>query len=125
MATIEFGGVYLNLASDLSQSLYFDSVSVSASNSRSGTVRSYAGGRLRSFTRSSAPRSVTLNLGYVSMADRETLESWVGDLIQYRDGRGRLFYGVYFDLNATEVRGSHGRSNISLTINEVTHDIEV
>jgi hypothetical protein len=125
MATIEFGGVYINLASDLSQSVYIDSVAVSATNARTGTVRAYAGGRLRAFTRSSEPKSVNLSLSYVSMADRETLESWVGELVHYRDGRGRLLYGVYLDMNAQEIRGAHGRSDIALTINAVSHDIEV
>ena len=120
MASVTLSGVFLNEADDLDDYLSFDSaISVDASDSEEGELRDYAGGRRRYIGTDNNFASVNLQFSYVSKASREKLETWPGVTLLYRDGRGRMFYGVFTTLRASEVRGPGDYSNISLTISEV------
>jgi hypothetical protein len=126
MASITFSGVWLNAGDDLSNSLYLDTaVSVSGDKARRGETRTYAGGRIRLITRPGTAASVDVTSDYTTRTSRDWLESVVGELILYRDGRGRKLWGTILAVHATEVRGAAELVNLSFTVNEITHSEEV
>jgi hypothetical protein len=126
MASITIAGVFLNEADDLDDYLSFDSyISVDASETEEGELRDYAGGRRRYIGTDNNFASVSLQLPLVSKASREKLETWPGVTLLYRDGRGRMFYGVFSTMRASELRGPGDYSSVSLTLSEISRDIEV
>lgn len=73
------------------------------SYSMSGDVRTYAGGRRRSITTAGEAGTYRFTLLNVARADIETLRSWLGQLVEVRDSKGRQFYGVFFGVTPIEV----------------------
>lgn len=126
MASISFSGVFLAPVSDLSDTLYLDTaLSVAGQNSKRGEIRMYAGGRTRLVTRPGTTETVNVSVNYTTQANRATVEGLVGDLILYRDGRGRKIYGAIFNVSAQEITGYQELCNLSFTVTSVTHSEEV
>jgi hypothetical protein len=126
MASVAFSGVFYAPAGDLSNTLYLDSMpTVTGGKQKPGELRRYAGGRVRLVTSSGQSQSASDSFEHISRADREWLESFVGELMLRRDGRGRCFYGAFLDLNVQEEQGWQELCTVSLTFNEITRSFAV
>ena len=122
MASISFSGVFLAPVDELSDTTYIDSaLSVDGNRSQMGEFRRYAGGRVRYITRPGAVDSVSVSCKYVAKSIRDDLEALIGDLVLYRDGRGRKIYGGILSVSATEVAGAAGLVNLAFEVTQVTH----
>jgi hypothetical protein len=73
------------------------------SYSQPGEVRTYAGGRRRSITQLGETGTYRFTLLQVPRTTVETLRSWIGDLVEVRDSKGRQFFGVFFAITPIEV----------------------
>ena len=126
MASITFSGAYIAPASDYSDTLYLDAaLSVSGDYTSPGELREYAGGRFRLVTRGTQRRQNQVSANYVSLTTREALEALVGQVVLYRDGRGRVFFGTILNAKATEIAGPASLCNVSFVVSEVTDTVEV
>lgn len=80
-------------------------------------VKTYAGGRRRSITGPGEAGTFGIKLLLLSSADRDLLHSWIGQLVQVRDTKGRLFLGTYPGVVITEwVAETLWNVQITLTI---------
>jgi hypothetical protein len=80
-----------------------------------GDVRIYAGGRSRAITSSGEDGKYTFQLRYIPRTTVDTLHSWMKQLVQCRDSKGRKLLGVYFALPIEEVSADHFcRTDINL-----------
>jgi hypothetical protein len=126
MASIAFEGCFLAPVSDLSDTTYLAAaLGVAGQNSKRGEIRMYAGGRTRLVTRPGTVESVNVTVKNTTQANRAAIEALVGELILYRDGRGRKIYGAIFNVSATELTGSQELCDLSFTVTSVTHSEEV
>jgi hypothetical protein len=125
MASLELTGVWLALLSDLDTQLHFTKVDLEPQGAVPGRYPTYAGGVVRLITRPGKRRSVPVTLRQVSREDRETLEVWQGQIMLYRDSRGRILYGSFLNLGGPDKRGSEGLADLSFTFTAITHSIEV
>jgi hypothetical protein len=126
VASIELTGIWLALLSDLAIQLHFTKVELDNPQGQvPGDFRLYANGVVRLMTSVGKLRSVPVKLHGVSRTDRETLEDWQGQLMLYRDSRGRILYGSFLDLGGPDKRGSEGLADLSFTFTAITHSPEV
>jgi hypothetical protein len=125
MASIDFDYVYIHDGTTLSTFFYQTPASIKSAVIHEGSIQTCAGGRTRAITGDAEPEEVTVAFNYVTIANRVILEGLAGDLVLYRDGSGRMFYGTYFDVDATDNIAPADTCNLSLTITEVTHSIVV
>jgi hypothetical protein len=126
MAKVMLSTPMLAPVSDYSQQIALDRCTeISGSASLSGEVRQYAGRRLRLITTGHDTEMVELKLQWVTIATRERLKFWRGELCLYRDGRGRLLFGSLLEVHTDEVKMPGRLCNLSLTFMAVTHSIKV
>ena len=123
MASITFGGVWLAPESAPATGVYSESADVSVSSAKAADPRWYAGGRRRIITGPGTEASVNIQYRVVSRTFRETVEAWEGLLCCYRDGRGRLHWGVFASLGVDEIPSAGEYCNLSLSFTEITHSI--
>lgn len=90
-----------------------------------GELRTYAGGRMRLITRPGPSVVVNVSMSMVTRETRELLESWVGELLLYRDDRGRVVFGSFLEVQAQEQLGAQRLCNLSLSLVEIAHSVEV
>jgi hypothetical protein len=101
-----------------------------------GRVGTYGAGRQRAIATLGEAGTFTFQLRYVSRSTVDTLHLWIQQLVQVRDARGRLFYGVYFQAGIDEVPavpGSwcatdfdiYGAWHIGIALFVVTTSVEV
>jgi hypothetical protein len=122
MAAVDLETVLLSNAADLSVTVELEVVGLSESPSSPGAVKTYANGRQRSVTRAGTKQ--VLALEFEVLNDRPTLElirAWRGQLVLYRDPRGRKVWGTFYDLQITE-NISVDYAAVGLALNEVTYD---
>jgi hypothetical protein len=104
MATLVLTRLWLNLLADGTALAAYSQPGRARSTSRTGEVRTYAGGRRRSFTTEGVTTGYTTTLVDLTLAQVQTLESWIGQVVQVRDHRGQRHYGVYYTVAVTEQR---------------------
>lgn len=122
MSTVDLGAVWLNKASDLTDSQSFDNVTgLQAMKANDGNVRALANGRLRMVTTTTMQRQYSLTLELASRTQIDWLESHVGVLLCARDDRGRKVYGTYFEVNVDEMIERSDYADVNLRFTEVTH----
>jgi hypothetical protein len=120
-ASVTLKTVWLNLASDLTQSQSFPQLSaLNIATTQPGEVRTYANGRLRLVTRAGLARAISLTLPECDRDQIAWLENNVGKLMLVRDDRGRKIWATYFTMPVDENRYNMD-GNITLALNEVTH----
>ena len=66
-------------------------------------MRTYAGGRRRSVISAGEVGTFKWQYRLVPRSTVDTLHSWIGQLVQVRDTRGRRFFGTFFALAVEEV----------------------
>lgn len=122
MSTVNLGAVWLNKASNLTDSQRFDNVTgLQAIKANDGDVRALANGRLRMVTTTTLQRQYALTLELATRTQIDWLEAHVGELLCARDDRGRKVYGTYFEVSVDEVIERSDYGNVSLRFTEVTH----
>lgn len=103
MATLRLDQVWLNRL-DTGEALHAYSGRGRAGVRRVlGEVRQMAGGRQRSFSQVGVGGGHSFTLRMVTAQQIETLYSWMAPVVvQYRDHRGVLLYGVYREVAPVE-----------------------
>lgn len=119
MAFVALSTVWLNLASDLSQSLSLDFVTgIDPSPSTPGDDRQY-GTRFRAVLTGATQRQVKVSAQAVTPDQVATLRAWDGLTVCYRDDSGLKFYGTYRSPQISRHQYNPD-SDVSFTVTEVT-----
>lgn len=87
-----------------------------------GGVRTYAGGRQRSYTTQGVTGTWSFRLRQVSYANTEVLRSWLGMTVQVRDNRGRCLYGVLLDVPRVPWKEQLDTYDVEISLRLVTAD---
>lgn len=120
MAVVNLDTVLLAAQSDLSVLLELEVSSLDEQDAQPGQVRTYANGRRRSVTRAGISR--TINLTFDVVADRASLDllrSWRGQVVLFRDPRGRKVWGVFYEIEIDE-NVAVDIAEVSLSLTELT-----
>jgi hypothetical protein len=125
MAGVTLTQLYLHDAADLSDYLAINVQDLSDALSAGVSTRDYANGRTRMVSTPSTGSSVSVSLTLVTEADRAALEGWVGTYLMLREPRGRVRWGFYSGLSASELLGPGRYSNLSLEFQGITASAEV
>jgi hypothetical protein len=126
LASVDLTGIWLALLSDLETQLHFTKVKLSSPEDEvPGEFQAFANGVIRLIRGSGKFRTVPVEILEVTREERETLASWQGELMLYRDSRGRLLYGTFLNLRTPELQGSAGLCDASFDFGAVTHSPEV
>lgn len=122
MASVTLQGIYLAPVSDLSNVLHLNAgAGLSESSNARAEARAYAAGRIRRVKRVGKDRTLALTARRIDRTTREQLDSWAGELLLLRDGRGRKVYGFYAQPQFAEQPGLPV-CDVSLAFVQVTHD---
>lgn len=106
MAEVTLTDLWLHQATDLSTYIQLPLNKLAAMESEvAGTVRRYAGGRLRFIRKPGDKDSINVSLVMVPLATVETMNQWAGELLMYRDPKGRKIFGTYRGLSVSEQAG--------------------
>lgn len=89
-----------------------------------GRVRRLAAGRLRLTTATGAQATYDIRFHNLTAAEVQSLRDRAGTHVMVRDMRGRVVYGVYFDVDVVD-RPENGKRNASLTLETVTGTVAV
>lgn len=76
----------------------------SRQDSVDGDVSTWAGGRQRASIADGERGQSAIGLRLLTLSTVETLRSWKGIPVQFRDTRGQRLFGVYFDVDVKERR---------------------
>lgn len=125
MAQVILDKLWLHLADDLGTYLALPVQPVAETDAADAEVRRYGRGRDVLVVRPGQTRTIPITLRRVSWADLQTLRSWTGRLLMLRDLNGRKAFGVYRQVDATDVRAEQLAETVSLTFQTVTYDEEV
>lgn len=121
--TVTLEDAWFNLAADSSQSVTMVLTGESGATARPTETRRYAGGRVRSITRTGSKRQTPVDFQLADRSDLNTLEDWVGKTVLYRDPRGLRMYCVFAEVGWSEIPGvADDVINVNLTLTEVTFD---
>lgn len=123
MATLTLTKMFINLLST--------GAAVSAQTQRDrpvtyhkrGEVRVFAGNRLRGISLEGAPNTFSFVLQDVTRAQIDTLRNWAGLPVQVRDNRGRIWTGVFYDVDERERFNEPTLYEVPIVLNGVT-DVE-
>ena len=120
-ASITLTTVWINLASTLSNYQNFPLLStLDVETDQPGEVRTYAGGRLRLVTNAGIARTATVTLPECSRDQINWLQTYVGQVMLFRDDRGRKIWGAYLKPKVSENQHNTG-GDVTLIINEITY----
>lgn len=87
-----------------------------------GTIRAYAGGRLRVISTPVSTRMFPLVLDLIDDVDVLLLDLWRGRILLLRDEAGRRIFGAFFSVAYEDVWDSDGTLHVAtLTFQEVTY----
>lgn len=120
MASVTLSRVWINLASDMSQSVSARSNGRSDVRSVAGQVRTYSGGRRRVVTRAGTQQTVGATLVLLTAMQVSTLESWRGALVLFRDSFGRKVWGTFLAVPVTD-NLDDSTFNVALVLESITH----
>lgn len=121
MASVELQSILVAPVSDLSATVALEANTTDETTSRPLDVRAYAGGRRRVIRRAGTDRVVMVGCPYVERAAWRSLVDLVGELVLFRDTRGRKVYGVFGDVQAGETLGADLLESVTFTVTEVTY----
>lgn len=126
MAYVTLTGVYLAPVDDYTLQTVLNA-GVQPLSDRTGVIgefRRFAGGRVRLITQSGTERGLAVTVSRATRTTRELLDSWKGQTLLLRDGRGRLVFGSYLTLEVTEQVGLP-YCDLAFEFVEITTDVEV
>lgn len=107
MASVTLTRAYLNLASDQTQMLVLSTSAKTENPFINGSVNQYAAGRFRVVTQAGISDNDDLTFTLVAKDDRDTLRSWIGQVVCYRDPHGTKHWGTYLTYKSTEQVGAN------------------
>lgn len=122
MATLTLAKTWLNLASTGEAITAVRTVEDADSRSMQGRIATYSGGRQRAVTQEGIGGTWQLTLVQMSIADTETLRSWMGQTILVRDNRGRKEYGVFLEVPRSTWKEQLDTYDVALTLLLVSYD---
>lgn len=93
--SVDFRLTFLSNAANLDAPLAVYSDPPSMVTDTKGEVRVYAGGRRREISKPGVTRVLTVKLVALTRAQKETLLSWAGQLVLYRDQHARRIWGTF------------------------------
>ena len=125
MASVTLTTGWLHLAASPSTYVTLDAQAVDEVASRPVEVERYAAGRIRSVVRPGVGSGIKVAAAYVSRATADTLRTWVGETLMWRDPMGRKVFGVFDQLDIKETVGLHTKPSVSFQLIETTWDEEV
>lgn len=115
MATLTLTKLWVNLVATGQAASGDAAVGRPEDYSAPGRVSIYAGGRVRSITSIGELGAYRFQLRYVPRSTVDLLHTWLRQVVQVRDSKGRKVFGVYFDMSVDEVSADHFcRSDINL-----------
>lgn len=121
MAGVTLVDSRFSLLSDLTQTIEMELTGERDTSIRPVQVRRYANGRVRAITRTGVKKQLSLNFELADRSDYDTLIDWIGQVVLWRDPRGRKVYGVYDVIEGRELPGvDDDVLNVDLTFLEVT-----
>ena len=122
MTTVSLSGVWVSLASDLTQTVHLDIYDVQAAQTATGETRKYAGGRYRRFTSAGSQWIVTVGYRYPARTDIVSLRDFVNKTVLYRDLFGRRFWATFDNVDESEPLelGDITKLDASVTFTQIT-----
>lgn len=108
----------INLADDLAQEIEVRRIQGGRQSGVSGEVRQYASGRLRAVVRATNSATIPLTFRTRDPSQVDTLRSWCGRTVLFRDPRGRHEWCVFFEVNETD--SAPNWTEVSLTLTRVS-----
>jgi hypothetical protein len=120
MASVTLKRVWINLV-DTGDAVVAASSDRMRERGIKGEKRQYAGGRYRSVYEIGKTGSFSFVLRDVSDADVETLDTWLGQLVQLRDHRGKKLFGWFTSMSIKE-RKTDNYNDVSIAIDELTYN---
>lgn len=121
MTTLTLTSVTIAPADDPSDLLTVDQYSETADLTAPTSVRRYAGGVDRLVSSPGRSTSVRVSFRYMARATYQSLAELVGEVVLFRDQRGRAVWGVIGALSATEFIASDLLEDVSFTLASVSY----
>ena len=125
MASVTLDSIWMHDADDHTDFVRARAGSINVVSGADGQVRTYAGGRQRLIRGPAQPRTMSVTMSNIERDAVNDIEQRRGTVQMLRDGRGRVVFGAFFDLQVDETPGLRGRASASFTFQEVTASIEV
>jgi len=130
MAKIDIGTIVLNRVADLDTYVEIPAVQMPQEHNRQGMVKTYAGGFRRAIIMEQHSRSVTVACERVPRRLVETLESWIGEPLLFRDAFEQMFVGVTFRVQRTDdaviaTSVDDRVDQMTMTVQEISYDYGV
>jgi hypothetical protein len=121
MASVILENGYFALASDLADLVVVPVYSVSENAAGDVETRRYASGRFRLIRRPGVQRIVSVTLQLAPRSDVDRLRDWVGEVVLFRDPRGRRLWATFASIGVGEHQGPNtGFVDAELTLAGVT-----
>lgn len=125
MGSVTLTSGWVHLAATPATYVTLDAQVTAEEASRPVIVKRYAAGRLRAVTQPGIGSRIDVEARLVPRATVDTLRSWVGEIVMWRDVHGRKVYSVFPVMRITEALGFAARADIGFTLEETTWDEEV
>lgn len=120
MAKLILTKCWLNLMSTGQGLSFYSGRDKNLSRSMNGSVRQYAAGNQVAISSKGIKGTFNFVLQRATQDDIDTLDSWLGQTVIYRDYRSRAIFGVFFDYTATD-NANRGYYTVMITLNQVTY----
>ena len=124
MASVELTQVWLHEAEDHDEFVRLLARNISATPERKVERRPRAGGRVQMVSTPLRHRTVTFDAIQVPRSDIGWLDDRLGDMLMFRDPRGRVLFGFLADLPTDEHLWTK-KADLGLTFRAITYSIEV
>jgi hypothetical protein len=121
MASVDLAYTWVNLLSTGESVKGYTARGRSHDRAGDGETRRMAGGRFRAIGTLGTRRSQQFAIRDLSLADVDTLESWIGQTVVIRDNRGRRMFGVYWSVPTSD-RMDPNYYDVALSVTEVTYE---
>lgn len=124
MATVTLTEVWIHDAAEPSNYVTSDGFGTGGpTDAARGEVRTYAQGRRRVIRRAGRSRTYDRTFPAVSDAWLEWMGDHIGSTVMVRDPKGRLFFGVFWSLDVTDLPGG-APPDVTVEFEDVTYSIE-
>lgn len=120
MATLVLTKAWLNILSTGVGISFYTGKEKNHTRQMKGEVRQYAGGNQRAISAKGVGGTFGFTMSRLTRDDIDVLETWLGQVVIYRDIRSRAIYGVFFEYSITD-NSNPNYYTVSVTLNQVTH----
>lgn len=120
MAILTLTKAWLNLLDTGVGVSFYTGKEKSLTRSIKGEVRQYASGNQRAISAKGVKGVFSFTAMRLTQTNIDTLDTWLGQAVIYRDTRSRAIFGVFFDLSTTD-NSNPNYFTASITLNQVTY----